>query len=316
MAASALPSFVFAFLVGLPLLYWPQGIESAPALKQAGIERLCVPPDQVDAWQKAGFTPVAMSQADLESRVKLMEPRIAGRVAVASPTRSPWVDANGWRIQRNSAGKYLYDLPKGRAALAAAEAFAYGADAVLKIDPADLEELGQMFAFLRELPQESLPPVADFAVVDDGSELTGEVMNLLARRNLLFRVLTASSPQFPINVRLGTAEYPTAQAANPSEFALKIRRQLTDEKRSLRLYGSEVVICRLNSDGSRARVHMLNYSGREIGGLRLRVRGMYSKGQAVAAGIGRLVLDDYVAVDGATEFSIPRLGLYAVVDLN
>ena len=28
-------------------------------------------------------------------------------------------------------------LPAGKAALAAAEAFAYGADAVLKIDPAD-----------------------------------------------------------------------------------------------------------------------------------------------------------------------------------
>lgn len=304
------------FLLALPLLYWQQGIESAPALKQAGIERLCVSPDQADAWRKAGFSPVPMSQADLESRAKLMVPRIAGRVEVASPTRSPWVDANGWRFQRNSAGKYYYDLPKGRAALAAAEAFAYGADAVLKIDPADLEELGRMLAFLRELPQESLQPVADLAVVDDGSELTGEVMNLLARRNLLFRVVSAPSPQFPINVQLGTKEYPSAQAANPSEFALRIRRQLTDEKRSLRLYGSEVVICRLTSDGSRTRVHLLNYSGREIAGLRLRVRGVYAKGEAIAAGIGRAALEDYVAADGATEFSLPRLGLYALVDLN
>ena len=34
-------------------------------------------------------------------------------------------------------GKYRYELPAGKGALAAAEAVAYGADAVLKIDPAD-----------------------------------------------------------------------------------------------------------------------------------------------------------------------------------
>ena len=40
-------------------------------------------------------------------------------------------------VHETSRGKYRYDLPAGKAALAAAEAFAYGADALLKIDPAD-----------------------------------------------------------------------------------------------------------------------------------------------------------------------------------
>ena len=60
-------------------------------------------------------------------------------------------------------------MPAGKAALAAAEAFAYGADVVLKIDPADLASVGAMLAFLETLPSADLPPVADFAVVDDGS---------------------------------------------------------------------------------------------------------------------------------------------------
>ena len=38
------------------------------------------------------------------------------------------------------------------------------------------------------------------------------------------------------------------EAADPSAFALKIRRQLTDERRTLRVYGSEVVICRLTGE--------------------------------------------------------------------
>jgi len=302
--------------LALPLLYWQHGIESAPALKRAGIERVCVPPDQAKAWQMAGFSPVPTSLAELESRQKLPAPRIAARADVASPTRSPWVIANGWRFLRDVAGKYYYDLPKGRAALAAAEAFAYGADAILKVDPEDLAEVGSMLSFLRTLPPDGMPPLADLAVVDDGSPLTGEVMNLLARRNLLFRAVPAPSPQFRLNIRLGTTEYPEADAANPSEFALKIRRQLGDERRSLRVYGSEVVICRLAGDAARIRLHLLNYGRSEIEGLRVRLRGSYVKGQAAAAGAGRLELEDFAVADGATEFSIPKLGIYALVELS
>jgi len=67
--------------------------------------------------------------------------------------------------------------------------------------------------------------VSDVAVVDDGSAITGEVMNLLARRNLLFQVVQAPSTRFPINIRIGTPEYSREEAADPSAFALKVRRQ-------------------------------------------------------------------------------------------
>jgi hypothetical protein len=307
------------FLLALPLLYWQGGTESAPALRKAGVERLCVPPGMAGAWRKAGFSVIPISQAELASREKLLTPGIAARADVASPTRAPWVNANGWRILRDGSrdgiDKYLYDLPAGKVALASAEAFAYGADAILKIDPVDIEGLGRMLAFLRQLPTDDLPTLADLCVIDNGSPLAGEVMNLLARRNLLFRVSPTPLSQFPINIELGTKEYPKKEATDPSLFALKIRRQLTDEQRRLRIYGSEVVICRLTGDDSRVRLHLLNYGGREIAGLRIRLRGAYAKGEAFVAGSGRTELTDYVNTDDTTEFSLPKMGTYALIEL-
>jgi hypothetical protein len=255
-------------------------------------------------------------QTDDAARELLPVPGIVARAAVASPTRSPWIVANGWRFARQPRTKFRYELPAGKALLAAAERFAYAGDATLKTDPADAEGLRAITAFLETVPPSTLPPIADFAVVDDGSAVTGEAMNLLARRNLLYEIVTSPSSRFRLNVAIGTPEYPAADAADPSGFALKIRRQLTDEQRTLRIYGSEVVIARLTGDRSRIRLHLINYGGREIEGLRVRVRGEYASGDAFVYGAGRVSLSDHVVDDGATEFSLRQLGVYAVLDLR
>jgi hypothetical protein len=301
--------------LSLPVIYWAGGIETAESLKEAGIEQIATAPDKAEEWRKAGFKVVALSQAELKGRSKLPAPRIAERANVASATRRPWIDANGWRFVRHPAGKFYYDLPRGRSAMALAETFAYKAGAVLKIDPADLREAGAMLAFINSLPGESYPPTADIGVIDDGSPETGELMNLLTRRNLLFKIISAPAPQFRVNIKLGSKEYPKAAAADPSAFAQKIRQMLGDENRSLRVYGSETVICRLTGDGPRARLHILNYGGREIYGLRARVRGNYSRVEARVFGLGRVEPDDFVNDETAAEFSIPKMGIYAVVDL-
>jgi hypothetical protein len=304
------------WLAALPCLWWTGGVESAASLKTAGLERVCVPPDQAEAWKKAGLMAVPLSETDLSLRETVSAPGIKARADRASATRSPWIFASGWRFLRNPAGQYLYDLPAGKAALAAAEAYAYGADAVLKIDPADLESLGQMMSFLSHLPPSDLPDLADLAVVDDGSATVGEVLNLLVRRNLLFRIVKGESAQFRVNVRLGTPEYPQDSAADPSALALKIRRRLGDAQRSLRIFGSEVVIGRLTGDGRRVRLHLLNYGGRDIEGVRVRLREAPPEGEAQVAGRGRVALEDRAVVDEGTEFTVPRLGAYAVVDLS
>lgn len=256
------------------------------------------------------------SQTALQKREKLLVPRVVGRANVASATSRPWIDANGWRFLRNPQGKFYYELPAGKAALAAAEAFVYNADAILKIDPADAEEAKQMLAFLRQVPAANLPAVADLAVIDDGSSETGEVLNLLVRRNLLFRLTKTPLSQFRLNLKLGSKEFPRTSAADPSEFVLRLRRQLTDEARSLRIYGNEMALCRLFSNGQQARVLMLNYSGRTMESVRVRVRGTFATGEAVSFGVEKPALEDFVVADGATEFSLSQMGVFAVVDLT
>ncbi len=303
-----------AFL--LPLIFWSGGIETAPALKQAGIERIAVASDKADAWRKAGFEVVPMAEAELTARTKLLPPGAAGRPGLAAATGRPWVDANGWQFTRNPTGKFYYDLPKGRAVLAVAESSAYNGDAVLKIDPADVAEVGKMLAFLKTIPASpNLPLIADIGVIDDGSKLVGEVMNLLSRRNLLFKPVKTPSSQLKLNIQLGTKSYPKAAAADPSEFAQTVRRQLTDEARMIRIYGSEVVVARLTGDDKRIRLHLLNYGRREFDGVRIRLQGVFGKSEALVSGHGKTTLEDFAVIGQTTEFSIARMSTYAVIDL-
>jgi hypothetical protein len=181
---------------------------------------------------------------------------------------------------------------------------------------ADLTEAGAMYGFIKNLAGENYPPIADIGVIDDQSPETGEVMNLLMRRNLLFKIIPAPAPELRVNIKLGSKEYPKAEAANPSEFAQKIRQRLGDENRGLRVYGSETVICRLTGDGARARLHLLNYGGREADGLRLRVRGNYNHVDARAFGIGQVEPEDLVKDETSIEFSVSRVGIYTVIDLS
>ncbi len=303
------------WVAALPCVYWQQGVETAASLKAAGIERVCVPREETEAWRKAGLTASPLSAGELELRDTVAVPGIRARADRASATRSPWVNANGWRFLRDPSGEYAYELPAGKAALAAAEAYVYGVDAVLKIDPADLTSLGETIAFLSHRPTDALPELADFAVVDDGSAALGEVLNLLVRRNLLFRFVKEPSSGDRVTVKLGTSEYPLADAADPSAFALKIRGRITDEARTLRLFGTEVVIARLVGDGTRFRLHLLNYGGRDIEGLRVRLRGGPVDGTIHRPGSGPVALEERVHAGGATEFTVPRLGPYGVVDL-
>jgi hypothetical protein len=276
----------------LPGLFLDQGPETSAAIKTAGIER------------------VYTDQAAVADRKKVPAPGVQYRTNVASATRVPWVDANGWRFLREPTGKYYYDIPGGPVALAAAEAFAYGADAVIHAAPGELQAFAQMLAFLRKVDHPRLPVLANIGVIDDGSARSGEVLNLLARRNLLFRVLSAPDPKLDLNIQAGP------DADNPSLFAAKVRQQLGDEKRLLRIYGSEVVLGLLTGDGRAARLHLLNYGGRKIEGLRIRLRGSYPTAKLMTSDLKSASPADMSIQDGGMEFSIPEMEAYAIVDLE
>ena len=286
-------------------------------LMAATLPCLIVPAGEVNAWPGANLCAQEVRLEDLE---KLPTPGVRWGmrdVNTASATRAPWVDSNAWRFLRQPGRKYLYELPLGTAPLAAAEAFAYGVDARLRIDPGDLKAFGSMLGFLKGLAEDaSLVPAANIAVLDDGSPLLPEALNLLARRNLLFRVVSVPDPKVDLNVRIGSPEFPAAEAANPVAFADKVRRRLTDQKRLLRVYGSEVVLARLMLGAGRARIQLLNYGSEKVEGLRVRVRGSYTVGRIAVFGYADEKPQDYVTEGGATEFTIPEMGVYVVVDLR
>ncbi len=296
-------------LAALPGLYWDQPLETAAALKQAGITRVYVPPGREAAWRQAGLTARGFRP---ESAAEAVAPGVEFKIDEASATRMPWLDANGWRFERAGGRRtYYYNAGQGKGALAAAEAFAYGVEAVVRVEPADLQAFARMLAFLREVEAPPMPVLANIGVVDDGSEATGEVLNLLARRNLLFRVLRAPEKGYDLVIKPAGA-----QAADPFEYATMVRQKLGDERRLLRIYGSDVVLGRLTGEGGKARLDLINYGERKIGGLRVRVRGAYARGTLAAYGIERAQLADYACEGGATEFTVPEMQTYAVVDLK
>lgn len=246
--------------------------------------------------------------AEPKDAVLLPAPGVKYRPNEASATRSPWVDANGWRILRSPGRSFIYRVNGDTAALAAAEAFTHGADAGIVTDAPGTEAFGRMVDFLRQVPSVDLTPVADIGIVDDGSSETGELMNLLTRQNLLYRLEKAADPRLRVNIVTRSKE-------NPNLLTHKIRSELGDDNRSLRIYGSDVVIAHFAVNNRGARVCLVNYSNRPVRGLRVRVRGAYAKGEARVFGVSDAHLEDWSTDGDATEWTVPDLSRYAVIDL-
>ncbi|MBS1854063.1 MAG: hypothetical protein JST11_01755 [Acidobacteria bacterium] len=300
----------------LPSLLWDAPPDTAPALRDAGIVRVQVPAARYEAWK--GVSGIQVESVDLRGVARLSPPGVQYRMNEASATRMPWLMCNGWRFLRNPKGPYYYDVQGPKAALAAAEAFCFGGAAMVRADSAGIKPLAGMLGFLGGLGANDTPTVADIGFLDDGSSTAGEVMNLMVRYNLLFRRVSRPDPQLKLNVRLGSKEFPLNLAKNPGMMAHEIRAQLTDEKRSLRVYGSAVVVARLTVSPDGLRVHLLNYAGaeRKVDGIRVRVPGRYTKHRVAAEGSPQVELLDYLADADATEFTLPELKTYAVIDLS
>jgi len=293
----------------LPRLFWDAGPETAPQLQQAGVEKIAVAADRVASWKGL----MEVDAADPAHAIRLVAPSVDYRANQATASRAPWINANGWRFLRAPAGEFVYDVKGAQAALAAAEAFSWNANALIRTDAAGLGPLGEMLRLLRGVPAEDLAPVADFGFEDDGSTAAGEVMNLFVKGNLLFRIVPRPEPSLKIHVKLGTKDYPLEDAKNPVKIAQMARANLSDDRRSVRIYGSAVVVARLMAVPDRARLHLLNYAGaeRRVDGIRIRVAGEYSK----ATVLPEMKILDFEKVDGGTEFTLPEIRTYAVVDL-
>ncbi len=297
----------------LPCVLW-DGTTNPAALAKAHIDRVCVSADKPDV----SLPSIKIEKVDTGKVIRISGPAISFRGDVASPSRLPWITLNGWRYLRNPGATFLVSATADNAPLTAAEAFAYGARALLKVDQSGLQPLGGMLDFLRTLDDRDLPPMANLGYIDDGSPESGEFMNLLVRRNLLFKVVPEPDPTLNVNVRIGEPGYPRSEAANPKLLAEKVRAQVTDSKRLLRIYGTDVVVGRLLGDGRSGRLYLINYAGSRypVPGIHVRILGEFHSQHARQVGTEPATLQDVLVADGATEFTIPKLTTFAVIDLK
>ncbi|MGH9159860.1 MAG: hypothetical protein ACRD2X_07725 [Vicinamibacteraceae bacterium] len=271
-----------------------------------------------------GVAETAPAGADASAFEQVPPPGVQFRPNVARATNVPWIDSNGWRFRRGLERASYRALPPGAAPLAAAEAFAYGVDAILDPDPADVEELGRMLRFLKAHARPRMPEMVNIAVVDDRSPAMGEILNMLTRRNLLYRVVTTPGPRVDLTVQLGTPGFPTEAAANPYEFAARVRSKLGDDRRLVRLYGTSTVIAHLTGDDARARLYLLAYGERnrrqrrgDPQAIRVRLLGRYQPvGFAAYGAADEARLTDLRHPGKTTEFWVPDFDVCAIVDLD
>jgi hypothetical protein len=268
----------------------------------------------------AAAVPLILSDKGPEDLVKLPAPGVqlvTRGEGTASATTAPWVNTNGSRLIREPGNKYLYETTRDNALIAAAEGFTFGAQTYLRIHADDQKPVENLLSFFKSIGDAAtLKPATNIAVIDNGSPLLPEVLNLLTRRNLLYRVVAAPDPSADLNVQIGSPEFPAALAQNPSAFADEVRKKLTDRKRLMRIYGSEVVLGRLLIGTERARVQLLNYTTQRVESVRVRLRGSYEITRFAVYGIDGAAAADVVVSSGSTEFTVPSMGVTAIIDLK
>lgn len=300
------------FLLAAITLLWDAGPETVEKLKRAGVENIAVPQTSATGW--ATISAIKADPVDTSAAIKLPTPAMKMRSNVAGATRSPWIDSNGWRILRDRGKRFAYHAPGRSAALAYAEAFVFDADAYIETDVDGLEHFGRMHNFCTSGGASRLPPAANIGVIDDRSVFAGEILNLLVRRNLLFKIVDKPDPKLGFNLNLAT--YTKPDEKDPSAIAQRIRAELGDDKRLVRVYGTEVVIARILTDGKRSRLYLLNYSTRPVEGLRVRVLGRWPKHSIRSYAVNEPKALDFTTDASSTEFTIPELPMLAIIDLE
>ncbi len=239
---------------------------------------------------------------------KVPTPGVRYRMNMATATTAPWIDSNLWRYRRKPDGKFLCDVKgKPAVALAAAEGFVAGVNLALDTTPDQKADYDRIAAFLHALPPGPQQPWTNFTVSDDGSFQAGEVMNLLSRRNLLYRIVPAAKADFKLD-----------QPANPYEYVLDLRDKFGDDKRAFRLFGSELTVAEAAREGAKVRIHLLNYGSRPVDTMRLRVRGNFPEAAAKSYiyGSETAKLTEWQRDGAFTEFTLTALPLYGVIDLH
>lgn len=303
---------ILLFLAIVPGLFWTEGPETAPVLAKAGIEEIAVPGNAA-AWTGTRVRATVVDPTRLE---KLDTPAVDYQMSRASATATPWITSNIWRMLRHPGRTYLYEVTGPAIPLAVAEAYSANARAYVQVKSAELPAYSAAVRFIQNAHAEPLPARVNFSLVDDGTDAMEELMNLLVRRNLLFDIASPKEPRKGMVVRVGSPGFTKEMAADPYQFAAIVRSKIGDPKRLVRIYGSDTVIAQLYGDASRSRLHLIQYGRNPMIGGRVRVAGKYPR--VIVSSMGQRVMpaEDIVVDDTGTEFTIPEVRNYAIVDLD
>lgn len=301
---------ILLFFAMIPSLLWDAGSKSAAVLEKAGVREIAT---TGEAWSAGRIQARHVDEAAL---VKLDAPGVDYQMNRAGATAAPWVRSNIWRMLKEHGRPFVFDVTGEAIPLAFAEAAAAGAEVYVRVKPEDLGAFQKAAAFAREHEGPALPSRTNFGLVDDSKGKLDEVMNLLARRNLLFEPVRNAADYRGPAVGVGSKDYPAEAATDPYRFAALVRSKIGDENRLVRVYGSETTLARLYGDEQHARLYLVQYGRRPVSGMRVRVRGRYSRIMLATLG-ARVAVPEDIAVDGATtEFTIPELSTFAIVDLD
>src|SRR4051794_35270820 len=118
-------------LAALPLLYWDGPAKPVTDLK---LPHVAVPAGKAEEWKS--LSGVTAEAVDASKMTRLQAPEVKYRFQVSSATEEPWLETNAWRLLRQPNGRFYYEAPGKSAVLGAAEAYMWGADAVIHTDEA------------------------------------------------------------------------------------------------------------------------------------------------------------------------------------
>src|SRR6266545_3017283 len=138
----------------LPGLLWDQPIDTAPALKKAGITAIGVPAERAKEWASTGIRATAI---DVSQAKKLHTPNVDYQLGRSGATAAPWINSNLWEMARTPSATFVYDVPRNAVALAMAEAYTSGAKAYLRVKADALDDYAAMLKFLGSLEPRALP---------------------------------------------------------------------------------------------------------------------------------------------------------------
>jgi len=332
-------------------------VESAPGVLSAdgAVTIPLAPRDRL--LRDPGPTLVAVSDS--------LWPRVKPQAGSAGPTGDPWLDSNLWRV-RSLAPRAVWlahlpdkPLPEDYPRAVADAALAGGRwiialdddlrSRLARRDPQALATWSRTVEHLKFFEEHSgwqrFSPRARLGVIQDpagkNAFLSGEVQNLLTRRQMPYRVIDRTrlsesaienlaaliaqdldSPT-PEEQRILTAfgargrMLVSASKADPYALSLDVLTRMGRNNQGIRLFNVSSILAYLSADpaGKAVLVQVVNYAGSPVERITARLSGDFRQARLYLPGAppAGLPLD---RSGGSVEFTIPQVSIYAAVLLR